>query len=123
MGSEMCIRDRKNIIYHLSNSLQPIWSDSIEKIVSKIYTIDYYKNNKKQIVFASQKKIYSYDRKGNPLIGFPFDNPSKSPIKHEGSIPPISPLAASTPNAVLAAAAVVAPVPPKLTGTVPAVTS
>ena len=80
--AEVIIQDEKNIIYHLSNSLQPIWSDSIEKIVSKIYTIDYYKNNKKQIVFASQKKIYSYDRKGNPLIGFPFDNPSKSPIKH-----------------------------------------
>ena len=31
--------------------------------------------------------------------------------------------ATSTPNAVLAAEAVVAPVPPRLTGTVPAVTS
>ena len=28
------------------------------------------------------KKIYSYDRKGNPLIGFPFESPSKSPIKN-----------------------------------------
>ena len=72
----------KNIIYHLSNSLKPIWTDSIEKLVTKIFTIDYYKNNKKQIVFASSRKIYSYDRKGNPLIGFPFESPSKSPIKN-----------------------------------------
>ena len=79
---EVIVQDEKNIIYHLSNSLKPIWLDSIEKIVSKIFTIDYYKNNKKQIVFASSRKIYSYDRKGNPLIGFPFDNPSKSPIKN-----------------------------------------
>ena len=79
---EIIIQDDKNIIYHLSNSLKPIWTDSIEKLATKIFTIDYYKNNKKQIVFASSRKIYSYDRKGNPLIGFPFESPSKSPIKN-----------------------------------------
>ena len=79
---EVIIQDEKNIVYHLSNSLEPIWSDSIEKIISKIFVIDYYKNNKKQIVFASPNKIYGFDRKGNSLIGFPFKNPSKSPIQH-----------------------------------------
>ena len=79
---EVIIQDEKNIVYHLSNSLEPIWSDSIEKIISKIFVIDYYKNNKKQIVFASSNKIYGFDRKGNSLIGFPFENPSKSPIQH-----------------------------------------
>ena len=78
---EVIIQDEKNIVYHLSNSLEPIWSDSIEKIISKIFVIDYYKNNKKQIVFASPNKIYGFDRKGNSLIGFPFENPSKSPIQ------------------------------------------
>ena len=79
---EVIIQDERNIVYHLSNSLEPIWSDSIEKIISKIFEIDYYKNNKKQIVFASPNKIYGFDRKGNSLIGFPFENPSKSPIQH-----------------------------------------
>ena len=79
---EVIIQDEKNIVYHLSNSLEPIWSDSIEKIISKIFVIDYYKNNKKQIVFASKNKIYGFDRKGNSLIGFPFENPSNSPIQH-----------------------------------------
>ena len=79
---EVIIQDEKNIVYHLSNSLEPIWSDSIEKIISKIFVINYYKNNKKQIVFASPNKIYGFDRKGNSLIGFPFENPSKSPIQH-----------------------------------------
>ena len=79
---EVIIQDEKNIVYHLSNSLEPIWSDSIEKIISKIFVIDYYKNNKKQIVFASPNKIYGFDRKGNSLIGFPFENPSKSPIQY-----------------------------------------
>tara|TARA_B100000579_G_scaffold435347_1_gene458363 strand:- start:10762 stop:13176 length:2415 start_codon:yes stop_codon:yes gene_type:complete len=79
---EVILQDEKNFIYHLSNSLKPIWSDSIEKIISKVFTIDYYKNNKKQILFASSDKIYGYDRKGNRLIGFPFENPSESPITH-----------------------------------------
>ena len=79
---EVILQDEKNFIYHLSNSLKPIWSDSIEKIISKVFTIDYYKNNKKQILFASSDKIYGYDRKGNRLTGFPFQNPSESPITH-----------------------------------------
>ena len=79
---EVILQDEKNFIYHLSNSLKPIWSDSIEKIISKVFTIDYYKNNKKQILFASSDKIYGYDRKGNHLTGFPFENPSESPITH-----------------------------------------
>ncbi len=79
---EVILQDEKNFIHHLSNSLKPIWSDSIEKIISKVFTIDYYKNNKKQILFASSDKIYGYDRKGNRLIGFPFENPSESPITH-----------------------------------------
>ena len=79
---EVILQDEKNFIYHLSNSLKPIWSDSIEKIISKVFTIDYYKNNKKQILFASSDKIYGYDRKGNRLTGFPFENPSESPITH-----------------------------------------
>ena len=73
---EVIIQDEKNFIYQLSNKLNPIWSDSIEKINSKIFEIDYYKNNKKQILFSSSNKIYNYDRKGNSLIGFPFKNPS-----------------------------------------------
>ena len=77
---EVILQDEKNFIYHLSNSLKPIWSDTIEKIISKVFTIDYYKNNKKQILFASSDKIYGYDRKGNRLTGFPFENPSESPI-------------------------------------------
>ena len=79
---EVILQDEKNFIYHLSNLLKPIWSDSIEKIISKVFTIDYYKNNKKQILFASSDKIYGYDRKGNRLTGFPFENPSESPITH-----------------------------------------
>ena len=80
---EVVSQDNFNKIYHLSKDLKEIWSDSIDsKINSKIYTIDYYKNNKKQIIFSTENKIHSYDRKGNKLIGFPIENPSISKIRH-----------------------------------------
>ena len=80
---EVISQDNFNRIYHLSKDLKEIWSDSIEsKINSKIYTIDYYKNNKKQIIFSTENKIHSYDRKGNKLIGFPIQNPSINKIRH-----------------------------------------
>ena len=79
---EVITQDENNIVYHLSENLNKIWSDSIEsKIISKIHSIDYYKNNKKQILFSTKYKIHSYDRKGNKLIGFPLKNPSTSPIE------------------------------------------
>ena len=43
---EVIIQDEKNIVYHLSNSLEPIWSDSIEKIISKIFVIDSFLSDK-----------------------------------------------------------------------------
>ena len=80
---EVITQDENNIVYQLSENLNKIWSDSIEsKIISKIHSIDYYKNNKKQILFSTKYKIHSYDRKGNKLIGFPINNPSKSDIKY-----------------------------------------
>ena len=54
---EVITQDEKNNIYHLSNELNLIWSDSVEKINSNIYSIDYYKNNKKQILFSSKNNI------------------------------------------------------------------
>ena len=80
---EIITQDENFNVLHLSEDLNLIWKDSIEeKINSKIFEIDYYKNNKKQILFSTANKIHSYDRKGNKLIGFPILNPSKSKIEY-----------------------------------------
>jgi hypothetical protein len=80
---EIITQDENFNVYHLSKELKTIWKDSIEgKIISKIFQIDYYRNNKKQILFSTENKIHSYDRKGNKLIGFPILNPSKSKIDY-----------------------------------------
>jgi len=79
---EIITQDKNFNVYQLSSDLKPIWKDSIDNtIISKVFQIDYYRNNKKQILFSTQKNIHSYDRKGNKLIGFPLKNPSISPIK------------------------------------------
>ena len=79
---EIITQDKNFNVYQLSSDLKPIWKDSIDNtIVSKVFQIDYYRNNKKQILFSTKKNIHSYDRKGNKLIGFPLKNPSISPIE------------------------------------------
>ena len=79
---EIITQDKNFNVYQLSSDLKPIWKDSIDNtIISKVFQIDYYRNNKKQILFSTKKNIHSYDRKGNKLIGFPLKNPSISPIK------------------------------------------
>ena len=59
--------------------MKEIWRDSIDsEIISEIFTIDYYNNRKKQILFATKNKVYCYDRLGNILPGFPINNPHPS---------------------------------------------
>ena len=52
------------------------------KINSKIYQIDYYKNNKKQIIFSTENEIHAYDRNGDYITEYPLKNPSKYKIDH-----------------------------------------
>ena len=76
---QVIINDENNFIYHLDNKLKEIWRDSIDsEIISEIFTIDYYNNRKKQILFATKNKVYCYDRLGNILPGFPINNPHPS---------------------------------------------
>ena len=73
---QVIINDENNFVYHLDNKLKEIWRDSINsEIISEIFTIDYYNNRKKQILFATKNKVYCYDRLGNILPGFPIINP------------------------------------------------
>jgi len=70
---EVMVQDAANILYLVSNEGLVLWGDSLEsKIVSDIYQIDYYKNNKLQYLFATQKKIHLIDRNGNFVENFPI---------------------------------------------------
>ncbi len=70
---EILVQDQANILYLVSNEGLILWGDSLEsRIVSDIYQIDYYKNNKLQYVFATENKIHLIDRNGNFVENFPI---------------------------------------------------
>jgi len=80
---EIIMQDNSNKLYQISSDFNKIWVDSISsKINGMIYQIDYYKNNKKQIIFSTKNMLHSYDRNGNKLIEYPINNPSSFELEH-----------------------------------------
>lgn len=76
---EIVIQDVANKIYLIDKNGKKLWTRQLDgKIVSKIYQIDYYKNDKLQLFFNTQNKIYCIDRKGNWLEGYPIKLKSKA---------------------------------------------
>lgn len=77
--TEICIQDELNNLYLLSNSGRIIWKRPIgEAIISDIQQIDYYKNNKLQLLFNTPSKLWILDRNGNFVERFPVLLPSKA---------------------------------------------
>lgn len=70
---EIAVQDDKNILYLISNTGKVIWKRQLpEKIISSIYQVDFYKNDKLQMIFNSANHLYMYDRLGNPTSGYPI---------------------------------------------------
>ena len=70
---EIFVQDINHTIYLINRSGKVLWKQRIdEKIISKVYQIDYYKNNKLQYLFNTQDKIYIIDRNGNAVENFPI---------------------------------------------------
>jgi hypothetical protein len=69
---EIFVYDINNNIYLLSNSGRILWKLQLpEPIISNIYQVDYYKNNKLQILFNTKNFIFLIDRNGNYVDRFP----------------------------------------------------
>ena len=69
---EIFIQDKKNQIYLISNSGKILWKKQIDgTIIGSVHQVDMLKNNKLQIAFVTEKKLYIVDRNGNNLKGFP----------------------------------------------------
>ncbi len=70
--SEIFVQDLKNNIYLINNAGRILWKVNIpERINSKIYQIDYYKNSKLQIIFSTKNFIHLLDRNGNYVERYP----------------------------------------------------
>jgi hypothetical protein len=70
--NEIFIQDLNNTIYLISNSGRILWKQKItEPINSKVYQIDYYGNNKLQILFSTENYLHLIDRNGNYVEKYP----------------------------------------------------
>ena len=66
------IQDEKNQIYLISNSGKILWKKQIDgTIIGSVHQVDMLKNNKLQMAFVTENKLYIVDRNGNNLKGYP----------------------------------------------------
>jgi hypothetical protein len=70
--TELVCADIKNNIYLLSNTGKLLWKKNTgERILGEIHQVDYFNNNKLQLLFNTENYIYVIDRNGNYVSGFP----------------------------------------------------
>ncbi len=70
---EIILQDEKNNLYLINSAGRILWKLHLpEKIIGKIYQIDYYKNNKLQYLFNTRTKMYVIDRNGNYVEHYPI---------------------------------------------------
>ncbi len=76
---EIAIQTKNNTLYLINNSGKILWKITINgKIISDIYQVDFYKNNKLQMLFNTSKSIYLIDRNGNNVEQYPIDFKQKA---------------------------------------------
>ena len=72
-NKEIFVQDLKNNIYLINNKGRILWKKKLnEKILSKVYQIDFYKNGKLQLLFNTRSKIHLIDRNGNYVERYPI---------------------------------------------------
>ncbi len=70
--NEIFIQDLNNNIYLINSAGRILWKVKLaEKIVGDPYMIDYYRNGKNQILFATANYLHLIDRNGNYVERFP----------------------------------------------------
>lgn len=72
-STDFLVQDEDFFIHLLTYEGETIFSQRVPgEIISDVFQIDYYKNGKLQLVFATRDLIYALDRFGNLLPGFPI---------------------------------------------------
>jgi hypothetical protein len=70
---ELVCVDAKNNLYLLSNTGKILWKRNIiEKILGEIHQVDYFDNDKLQLLFNTENYLYLVDRNGKNVSGFPI---------------------------------------------------
>lgn len=75
--NEIFVQDASNNIYLISNAGRILWKKPLSgPITGKVYQIDYYNNNRLQMLFNTRDRIYLVDRNGNDVGRYPVRLPS-----------------------------------------------
>nr|WP_255806916.1 hypothetical protein [Belliella alkalica] len=78
-SSEFVVQDENNLVHLLTGEGEIVFSQALDGVItSDIFQIDFYKNGKLQLLFATQKMIYIIDRLGGVLPGYPLEIPGRN---------------------------------------------
>lgn len=78
---DVIVQDSSMNLYYMDQSFSSQWSIKLqEKIASEIFEIDYYRNNKLQVAFATETNIHIIDRTGAYIPGYPKTLPRNEKI-------------------------------------------
>ncbi|MBN1132529.1 MAG: hypothetical protein JXR52_06990 [Bacteroidales bacterium] len=71
---EIFLQDANHKIYLINGTGRILWSLQLESpILSEIYQIDFYRNNKLQFLFNTKEKLHLIDRNGNYVERYPIN--------------------------------------------------
>lgn len=79
---DLVIQDESQVLYQINSGGDIVYSYPLPApILSDLFQIDYYRNGKLQILFATSGQIHGVDRLGNPLPNYPISIPGEQ-ISH-----------------------------------------
>ncbi len=82
-SSDYLVQDEFYNVHLISDDGSHVFSHKVEgEVVGDIFQIDYYKNGKLQLLFASGNSIYAFDRLGGLLPGYPVRLSEGESISH-----------------------------------------
>ena len=77
--NEVLIQDGKSNLYLINSVGRILWKRPLDgEILSDIYQIDFYKNNKLQYLFNTKNRLYLLDRNGNHVEKYPITLPENA---------------------------------------------
>ncbi|WP_297336829.1 hypothetical protein [Algoriphagus sp.] len=78
LTEDLVVQNENQVVYQVNSAGEIVYSVPLDgPIISDLFQVDYYRNNKLQILFATQNSIYGIDRLGNPLPNYPIKIPGE----------------------------------------------
>jgi hypothetical protein len=75
-STEYLVQDERNTVYLVGPEGNLVFSHELDfPVISEVFQIDFFKNEKLQLIFACEDGLYGFDRLGNVLPGYPIPLP------------------------------------------------